>query len=998
MTPEADIDPTGPEWDFARAAPWEYLDSEVVNKVHSSIYFDVLKLFQNYLMTSLKDVIEENQTITGLCIHPLAVVTLNTGSSTPIYTRQYPSPRKYWPVIQSQVEDWMKQGTTRLLQEHSPWNNPLITVQKKDVNGTVKGYRVCLDPRPLNKLFPAIPYPLPLIKELLESLTGSVVFSRIDLRASFHQFQLKEEDQVKTTFTWRGTQYCFVGAPFGLKHVSSIFQIVMHAIFGSWSFVRVFIDDIVIHSPTFASHRQHLLLVFLELRKFHLRVNPQKCELGRDKLGLLGYTVSQNGIAISQEKVLQLDQWEIPTTGKMLQRQLGFLNFFRELIPMYSKLTAPLDALIKNIKNLKGLWTDEHSAIYGKLKEIMKSGLVLSFPDFSCPFCIATDASNKGIGGVLYQGSIEKPKFISFAARSLSESERRYGATQRELLGVVFCLNKFQYHISGSKFTLYTDHKALTYMFDQKRLKPFLLNWIETLLSFDFDVVYRPGIKNVLPDKISRLYDDDPLEEKENEVVWMVPTTSHHTPSSNKRTYDDLETNPVTTEQKTSVEIPSRDPEDLEIVPETDRQQLLISSHSQGHFGAAHLVKNLIHQGKYWASLRRDAIELVKSCVPCQRFNIGKHGFHPLTPVTASMPWNHISMDLKSLPKSDKGYTYLLVIVDVFTKFTFLRPVKNKSASTVAKELPILFTDVGFPRILQSDNGTEFSNHVLKALYDSSGIRHRTITPYHARANGLAEKAVDISATVILKLANGAINKWHEFCPAAQFFMNNRVQNSTGSTPFTLMFARSSQPVGDFQNTGERVQDPDALASRVKYLTEIVYPTINVRLDAKNSKRAEYFNKKHRIISDTLFQPGALVFVKDELRSNKTQPRYTGPFKIMRRTRGGTYELKGPDGTLYTRPPNALKLVSQSMPFHEDSVEVERILSHKIINDEDHYLVKWKQREEQFNEWVPVTSFDSQAPIEAFWKSHQTNKPIRIHLKVPKIQEVNSTQQQSPAE
>jgi hypothetical protein len=384
--------------------------------------------------------------------------------------------------------------------------------------------------------------------------------------------------------------------------------------------------------------------------------------------------------------------------------------------------------------DLKNLWTNEHDAIYLKLRQIMESDVVLSYPEFTEPFIIATDASSRGIGGVLYQVVNEETRYISFASRALSASERRYGATQRELLGVVFCLLKFQYYVSGVKFTLYTDHKALTYLFDQKKLKPFLLNWLDVLLAFDFDIVYRPGIKNVLPDKISRFYDEDPIVDEAEDVLWMVPEATLEQEDdvflmdldevqpdvlkqpSSSQCNKDMERNVEVAIPEADHHVPavaSRDPLDVEVVVESQRQPLLSKYHLAGHFGSNQLVTKLLADGYYWPSVRKDAIELVKGCIPCQRFNIGKHGFHPLQTISASMPWDHIAIDLKSMEKSTAGNKFILVIVDVFTRFSFLRCLKNKKQGSIARELFKLFCDVGFQRVIQSDNGREFSitNH-----------------------------------------------------------------------------------------------------------------------------------------------------------------------------------------------------------------------------------------------------------------------------------------------
>jgi hypothetical protein len=118
------------------------------------------------------------------------------------------------------------------------------------------------------------------------------------------------------------------------------------------------------------------------------------------------------------------------------------------------------------------------------------------------------------------------------------------------------------------------------------------------------------------------------------------------------------------------------------------------------------------------------------------------------------------------------------------------------------------------------------------------------------------------------------------------------------------------------------------------------------------------------------------------------EARYDGPYRILRRTRGGTYELKGQDGTIIKRPPSTLKLVSQTMAFDVDSQEVEEILAHQTINDEDWYLVKWKGIPETYNQWVHKKDFNSTGPIEEFWraKRKRQEEPLKIKFKRPKVE------------
>ena len=236
------------------------------------------------------------------------------------------------------------------------------------------------------------------------------------------------------------------------------------------------------------------------LNEVNLKINVEKSVFCCIELVILGYHISREGIRIAKEKLFVMDSWIEPSTGKQVEIHSGFFGYFREMIPNYAKLVEPLER-IRHAKVV--LWNDQFRRIYKTLRNILPSDLVLSLPDFSAPFLIGTDASDRGLGAVLSQQINGEVKFISFASRALTSGERSYGAPKRELAAVIFALEHFQYYVFGVHFTLYTDHKALCFMFTQKHTNQMINNWFETLLKYDFSVIYLPGILNILPDRPS---------------------------------------------------------------------------------------------------------------------------------------------------------------------------------------------------------------------------------------------------------------------------------------------------------------------------------------------------------------------------------------------------------------------------------------------------------------------------------------------------------------
>ena len=689
------------------------------------------------LLARLDPLLEANKAIPigSFCNHPLAVVTLDTGSAKPIFRRQYPVAHRLQPVVDEQIEEWLAAGIIEAAPDDCPWNSPLLVVPKPN-SPSKSEFRVCLDPRPLNELLPDSPNKTPLIQDIFNSLSGSEVFTVLDYLHSFLQLQIALKDRPKTCFTWRNIRYWFVGAPFGIKPLTGIMQSVQFAIFKHLAFVLTYVDDLVIHSSSFSEHIHHVEQVLVLLNRYNIKLKIPKAVFLASVITLLGHTISANRIMVDPKKLVNLETWPLPSTPSAINSFLGFTNYFRNFIPKYSSLAAPLEALRAKGSSSFSLNHAQRQA-FEALRQAILLAPVLHLPDFSLPFHIATDASSTGIGAVLYQIVGKTKRFIQFQARALSASERNYSATKRECLAIIFALAKFHYYVYANRFILYTDHRALTFMFTQKHVNAITANWFETLLSYDFEIRHLPGIQNLLPDRLSRLFPPS-ISDAPNQVVAALST-------------------PDASSSPTPLQLPpSAEPPILSVPPFEARADLLLKAHLAGHFGQSAVINTVRLQGFDWPGLSKDALELVASCPDCQRFNIARHGYHPLTPISASLPFDHVAIDLAGpLPTSHAGFNYILIHLDVLTRFVLLRPLHDKTSDTIAKTLFHLWTDFGFPPIIQSDNGTEFVNSVVKSLLSTDAMDHRLISPYNPRANGLAERFVQSTKAVLRKLLGG---------------------------------------------------------------------------------------------------------------------------------------------------------------------------------------------------------------------------------------------------
>ncbi|GJS31008.1 putative reverse transcriptase domain-containing protein [Tanacetum coccineum] len=331
----------------------------------------------------------------------------------------------------------------------SPWGAPIFFVKKKDGS-----FRMCIDYRELNKLTVKNRYPLPRIDDLFDQLQGSSVYSKIDLKSGYHQLRVREEDIPNTAFKTRYSHYEFLVMSFGLTNAPAVFMDLMNRVCKPYldKFVIVFIDDILIYSKRKQEHEDHLKLILELLKKEELYTKFSKCLAG----------------------------------------------CYRRFIEGFSKIAKSMTKLTQ--KKVKFDWGDKQEAAFQLLKQKLCNTPILALPEGAENFIVYCDASHKGLGVVLMQNE----KAIAYASRQLKIHKKNYTNHDLELGAVVSTLKIWRHYKYGTKCNVFTDHKSLQHILDQKELNMRQRCWLELLSDYDCEIRYHPGKANVVADALSR--------------------------------------------------------------------------------------------------------------------------------------------------------------------------------------------------------------------------------------------------------------------------------------------------------------------------------------------------------------------------------------------------------------------------------------------------------------------------------------------------------------
>lgn len=430
------------------------------------------------------------------CIPSLKMhITLH--DTSPVQKTYMSVPKPLHSEVKEYLQDLLRRGW--ITHSRSPYSSPVVCVRKKD--GTL---RLCVDFRELNRKSVPDRHPIPRIQDMLDALGGSSWFSVLDQGKAYHQGYLDEESRPLTAFITPWGLFEWVRIPFGLSSAPAEFQRSMEHCLADLrdTICLPYLDDNLVHSHSFEEHLEHIRLVLQCYKKHGIKLTPKKCDLFKSSVRFLGKLVTGEGYTMDPAEIAPVVSLKEknPTTVGEVRQMLGFLSYYRSFIPNFSRVAHPLYSLLtvpntenhtpkltmkkpsRTQKKNKGhlpsqtpiQWTSSHQDVLNQLVEMLIQPPVLGYPEFTEPFVLHCDASQVGLGAVLYQRQQGKMRVIAYGSRTLSPAEKRYhlhsGKLEFLALKWAICERFRDYLYHAPSFVVYTDNNPLTYVLTSAKL------------------------------------------------------------------------------------------------------------------------------------------------------------------------------------------------------------------------------------------------------------------------------------------------------------------------------------------------------------------------------------------------------------------------------------------------------------------------------------------------------------------------------------------------
>lgn len=915
--PEQDpLDPTKPLIDDTIYMPTEsesrneYADEEFKKEAHSlsnnSLSEEEQQTLQE-LLFQFKKLFAFNPRSPGIQTKTKCQVPLRDPHCHPLRSPAYRVSPKVLAEMKKQIEELLTNGIIK--KSTSAWAFPVVMVPKPD--GTI---RFCTDFSKLSSLVHYDPYPLPRIDDTLDKLAGAKYFTTCDAASGYWQIPVEEADQEKLSFITPFGTYSYLVMPMGYCNSSGIFQRAMNETLDQYLFscCLVYVDDLIIFSPSFEQHLKDLENVFGQLKLFGWKLKLSKCKFAQTTVDFLGHSISHNKITVKKDNLNKLLAMKKPTKVKELQSFMGLANYYRKFIQGFNYIIAPLLPLLK--KDHTWEWTKEHDEAFEAVVSELAKYPILRMPDFDKPFILRTDASDFAFGAALVQvhDGVEHP--IAFHSGSFSDGQRKNWPTwKREGFAVISAIKRWHHYLSNEKFTIVTDHEALLTILDPaKETKAIINRWRMYLTQYSFQIKHRPGKFLVLEDSISRspsllaisISDlqqsqlDDPLisqiiseiSGKKNieiteEVATMLKFTYSNFIIQNDRLYFLNQNDKNQNRRKKRL-----------VLPASKFSEIIALYHDSvlgGHHSADRTYEKLANE--YW--MPNLYIKVKEYCDKCHTCDKNRSFFKynsTLIPIVASEPMEILEMDhigpFREANTKEKE-KYVLSVVDLFTKKRWYIAAKGTTAQETYELLvKYVITLFDLPQRLFTDRGTEFDNALSSAFSQLTGIQHSFAVPNPRHESlGAVERSNRTCEDMLRKYIDQFHQQdWTKYLPLLAFAENKAISRAHGFQPDHLMFGREPRRLIDIQETNNKgSQSINSYEHEFTKNLKAAWKKANEVLQEYQNKMIEKRKKELGRRKPTSFKPGDLVWLDRPENANikdlavKLQTKSVGPYKIL---------------------------------------------------------------------------------------------------------------------
>lgn len=764
-------------------------------------------------------------------------------SVTPVVSPSRNVPVAIKPKLKECLDKMTEMGVIQPVSQPTDWVNNIVVCPKK--SGEL---RICLDPRPLNKALRRERFQLPTLKDVLPNLSKAKVYSSFDLRNGYWHVLLDEASSLLTSFDSPYGRFKYSRLPFGTNVSSEMFQRRLFQAIGDLQGVLAIADDVLVYGvgenfqEALNDHEVKLELFLQRCKKIGIRLNKDKMKLRQTTIPFFGNLLTDRGVCADPEKIKAIVEMPAPVDVQGVQRLCGTVNFLADFLPSLSDVMEPIRKL--TCKDVPFNWASAQQKAFAKVKEMITNAPVLQYYDEEKELTVQCDASQGGLGAALLQ----EGKPVAFASRTLTDPETRYAQIEKELLAIVFSLEKFNQYTYGRKVVVHSDHKPLEAIMAKplvkapKRLQGMMLR----LQKYDIEVKYLKGKHMYLADTLSRAYLPTPKDKGPQDDLTYVHMTNFLPITERRMNIIKESTKTDQTLQSLKSVIMDGWPEDKHnvapevmpyfhfrdeltvvdgiilrgdrvVIPVDMRATMKEKIHSS-HLGVTGCLRRA-RESLYWPNMSNDIKDHISKCETCRELDSANQPETLMSHDIPDRPWAKVGTDLFHL----HGENYL-VTVDYFSGLFEVDRLHDTNAKAVIRKLKSHFSRYGSPQTLVSDNGPPYSSQEFSEFAEQWDFDHSPSSPGHSQSNGKAEAAVKTAKSLMKK-----------------------AKKTGGDIYMALLDYRNTPSQGMDNSPAQRAlgrRTRTLLPTTQKLLNSGEGKNIKKQIVKKQEKQQEYFNQK----------------------------------------------------------------------------------------------------------------------------------------------------------